>query len=90
MKRDLKQFIGTMTSDEIQAFLRFVTGCSVCPSGGINVTLNNLSEFARRPISHTCDCTLELSTDYRSSVEFVAEFRTILSASEYVWYMDGV
>ena len=86
----LHQFIGTMSCDEIRAFLRFVTGSSVCPSSNIKVYFNNVTGFARRPISHTCDCSLELSVDYRSSIDFINEFRTVLSASEYVWYMDGI
>ena len=86
----LIQFIGTMTSDELRSFLRFVTGSSVCPSNGIQVTFNHLSGFARRPISHTCDCVLELPVEYKSSLEFITEFRTILTASENVWVMDGV
>ncbi len=86
----LKQFVGTMSSDEVQVFLRFVSGSSVCPSQGIKVTFNNLSGFARRPISHTCDCCLELPIDYRSSIEFINEFRSVLSSSEFLWYMDRI
>ncbi len=86
----LKQFIGTMNSDEIRVFLRFVTGSSVCPSECIKITFNSLSGFARRPISHTCDYCLELPISYRSSIEFINEFRSILSSSEYLWYMDGI
>ncbi len=82
-----KQFIGTMSSDEVQ---RFVSGSSVCPSQGIKVTFNNLSGFARIPISHTCDCCLELPIDYQSSIEFLNEFQSVLSSSEFLWHMDRI
>lgn len=88
----LKQFIGNMRSDELQNFLRFVTGCSVCPSNNIKVIFNTLSGLARRPISHTCDNTLELSSVYINYQDLASEFQEVLSKvnSEFVWQMDCI
>ncbi len=85
----LFQYIGNMNFDELRSFLRFVTGSGVCLDRSITVTFNNLSGLARRPIAHTCDCTLELSVDYRTSLEFIAEFQHILQ-SDYAWDMHAV
>ena len=56
---------------------------------GINVTFNKLSGLARRPISHTCTGTIELSSTYSSLPEFEAELKTVLH-SEYSWTMDCI
>ena len=86
----LQQFIGNMRPAEIQKFLRFATGSSVCVAKRITVTFNNLSGLARRPISHTCDCILEIPTSYVTYLDFSSEFQTILSDSEYSWCMDAL
>ena len=86
----LEQFIGNMTQDVLRSFLRFTTGSSVCISSKITVTFNSLSGLARRPLSHTCDCVLELPTTYITYPEFVSEFEAILSEPEYTWRMDSI
>ena len=45
----------------------------------ITVAFNNLSGFARRPIGHTCESILELSSSYTTYPEFVDEFEQIVS-----------
>lgn len=87
--RYLCQFVGNMTNDELRSFLRYVTGASVCPPATMKVTFNSLTGIARRPISHTCACQLELSVDYSTYLEFVVEFRTVLHTSE-SWFMDAM
>ena len=84
----LRQFVGSMSTDELRQFLRFVTGSSVCLSCQIQVTFNNLEGIARRPIAHTCQPSLELSLSYMTSPEFTSEFRAILS-DQYAWIMDS-
>lgn len=86
----LQQYIGNMRFEEIQRFLRFVSGSSVCSSSDITVAFNSLSGLGRRPISHTCDSTLELSTEYISYLDFAGEFDSILSNNEYTWLMDAI
>ena len=85
----LRRFIGNMTQNELSAFLRFVTGSVVVSVPRITITFNSLQGIARRPISHTCSSTLELSTTYSSLPEFTSEFRSVLSDS-YSWRMDAV
>ena len=86
----LLQYIGSMKAEELSLFLRFVTGSSVCSAQRISITFNSLSGLARRPISHTCSNTLELSTTYSTFPEFVAEFQAILTDPIVTWYMDGI
>ena len=87
----LCDFIGNMKADETRTFLRFVTGSSVCMAKKIRVTFNNLDGFARRPVSHTCSLTLELSVTYKTSSEFVTEFQEVLrSDQDTAWWMDAI
>ena len=57
----LRMMIGNFQSRELQCFLRFVSGSSSLTTNRIHVTFNHLSGAARRPIAHTCSCSLELS-----------------------------
>lgn len=86
----LKRFIGNMSVDELRTFLRFVTGSFVTSVPTINVVFNSSDGLARRPISHTCTATLELSSTYKSLPEFVSEFRAILCDPVYSWRMDAI
>ena len=56
-----------MSSTELRLFMRFVTACV---TDKIEV---NLSGFARRPTSHTCDSVLDLPTCY-SMMIFIMSF----------------
>ena len=56
----LEMFIGNMSRETLTSFLRFVTGSSVCSTNRIEVTFNTLRGLGQRPISHTCDCSLEI------------------------------
>lgn len=53
----LISFVGNLTLEELRLFLRFITGSSVCIDKKIEITFNNLTGAARRPIAHTCSCT---------------------------------
>ena len=86
----LVQYVGQMKPGEAEQFLRFVTGSTVCISNNIHISFNALSGLARRPLSHTCDCSLELSSEYRSYLDFSSEFTNVLSDKEYSWVMDAV
>ena len=86
----LVQFVGSMNQGMVRRFLRFVTGSSVCLTNQINVQFNSMSGIARRPISHTCDSMLELSSTYTSYPSFIEEFEAILSQPEVNWTMDAV
>ena len=79
--------IGSMNQDELRALLRFITSSPVCIAKTISVSFNSLSGLARRPIAHTCDCNLELPVSYMTYLEFLSEFKTVLSTEE-CSYMD--
>lgn len=85
----LTSFIGNMKLEELRLFLRFITGSSVCIDKKIEITFNNLSGAARRPIAHTCTCILEVPLSYATYPEFSEEFLKILM-SELSWVMDAV
>ena len=84
----LSRFIGDMKQEELRRLLRFITGSSVLIDQDITVSFNRLHGFARRPISHTCSCTLELPTSYTTYLEFAHEFSQVL-LSEVSWAMDS-
>ena len=71
--------IGNCKEEELRSLLRFVTGSSAIVDKSILVRFNNLSGLARRPISHTCSCTLDLSTTYKTYLEFENELQLVLS-----------
>lgn len=85
----LQTYVRNMKCDELRLFIRFVTGSSVMVAQDIRIYFNFLSGLSRRPISHTCDCGLELSVVYSSFPEFENEFSAVLS-SEFSWIMDSV
>ena len=88
----LCQYIGNMRHEELQIFLQFVTGSSVCTANPLVVSFNNLEGLARRPVVHTCGYTIELSTSYASYSDFAQEFSSILNTSpgNPIWNMDAV
>lgn len=87
----LRQYIGNMRREELQVFLRFVTGASVCTSNRLSVTFNSVEGLARRPVAHTCAYSIELSTSYSSYSEFAQEFSAILNTKQtQLWSMDCV
>ena len=85
----LQQYVANMKPDEVQNFLRFVTGSAVCMKSKITVSFNGLEGLARRPLAHTCSCDLELPCSYTTYLDFASEFTTVLS-SECCWEMQSV
>ena len=85
----LKTFIGNLTQRDLRNFLRFVTGSSVILDKKISISFNSLCGLARRPISHTCGCTLELPATYMTYPTFAEEFLTVLQ-SEVAWPMEAM
>ena len=88
----LRTMIGNMQPGELRSFMRFVTGSCVCITCKINITFNSLSGFARRPIAHTCTCTLEIPTTYANYDDFHSEFYSVLTNTdeEFSWRMDAL
>ena len=85
----LLQFVGNMSNREVRHFLRYVTGSSALVVDEIRIVFNGLTGIARRPIAHTCSCTLELPVSYNTYLEFSQEFSAILN-SELSWIMDAI
>ena len=87
----LQQYVESMEPEELRRFLRFVTGSSTLTCEGINVCFNSTQGLARRPIAHTCSCTVELPVTYVTYLEFLNEFRSILmSGDDSTWIMDSM
>lgn len=87
----LNTMIGNMHTNELRSFLRFVTGSTVCSASEILVTFNSLAGLARRPLAHTCDSTLEISSTYMNYDEFHTEFKSIFEKvnEEFTFRMDA-
>ena len=85
----LTTMIGNMSTDELRAFMRFVTGSCACITDTIKVSFNNASGLNRHPVAHTCDCSLDSPVDYRNYDDFHHEFQCILDKNNevYVWGM---
>jgi len=77
--KDLELYIKSKLPSSSNSEGPCITGSSVCSATEILVTFNSLSGLAKRPIAHTCDCTLELSTAYANYEGFYGEFQAILS-----------
>ena len=86
----LTQFVGNMKPHELSAFLRFVSGSSVCLGKRIAITFNSSDGLARRPVAHTCDCVLELPITYHSYLEFTEEFQAILTDPVNPWLLNAI
>ena len=87
----LKQYIGSLNREDLEQFLRFVTGSCVCMPVKTQILFNTLSGAARRPIAHTCEPSLELSSTYGTYLEFAREFKVVVQATDSsVWSMDAM
>ena len=76
----LLQFVGSLKSEELQNFLRFVTGCSVMLPNNITVVFNAPTGIRRAVSSKTCSCTIIILTTYITYPDFAYEFRSILQS----------
>ena len=85
----LKRYIkGLDTPQKLSKFVRFISGSELMLFDAVQINFTNLSGLGRRPIAHTCNTVLELSSTYQSFPELREEFSAIL-ASDY-WEMDIV
>lgn len=73
----LQQFVMKLDSEDLSAFLQFVTGSTVMPDA-IKILFTSATGFQRRPIAHTCSNTLELPDTYTSEQDLKREFRSLL------------
>ena len=69
----LKRFIkGLDTPQKLSKFVRFISGSELILFDAIQVNFINLSCLGHRPIAHTCNTVLELSSTYQLEIR---EFR---------------
>ena len=86
----LKQYIGSLNSEDLQHFLQFVTRTS-CISSKIEVMFNTVTGEARRPIAHTRQPSIELSSTYSTYVPFARELKSVVGASDdSLWGMHAL
>ena len=88
----LRTMIGNMQPEELRLLMRYITGSCVCTVSNIGITFNSLAGLSRRPIAHTCSCTLEIPTTYVNYDDFCKEFYSILTKTdeEFSWRMDAL
>lgn len=84
----LKRYIRSLDDKQLARFLSFTTASDVIVTGDITITFTNLNGLQRRPVSHTCGCTLELPCSYLNFCEFREEFNNVLNLGS--WQMDIV
>ena len=85
----LKKFIkGLDSPQKLNKFVRFISGSELMLFHALQVHFTNLSGLGRRPVAHTCNTVLELSSTYQSFSELREEFSHIL-LSDY-WEIDMV
>lgn len=83
----LKRYIKSLEGRKLERLLHFVTGSDVICFSEIEITFNNLSGIARRPVVHTCGPLLELPTTYESYTDMAEEFANIMR-EEQAWSFD--
>jgi hypothetical protein len=76
------QFVRSLQSDELQAFLQIVIGSVDMPVDGIRVSFFSTSSDGRNVVAHTCSNTIELSMTYTSYQEFRRDAVSMLREDE--------
>ncbi|XP_066926475.1 uncharacterized protein [Clytia hemisphaerica] len=85
----LKRFLKGLDTTQIKKFVKFLSGADIILFEKIEVSLvDQGSDFARRPISHTCGPLLEIANSYNNFMELRSDFTQVLQPSD--WPMDIV
>ncbi|XP_024118320.1 uncharacterized protein LOC112139717 [Oryzias melastigma] len=84
----LKRFIRELDEIKLQKFLRFCTGSDLVITDSIFVEFQEMTEFTRRPIGHTCGKILHIADSYENFPDFRSEFNSVLESN--IWVMDIV
>ena len=84
----LKRFIRGLDEAKLTTFLRFTTASDVIVTDTLTISFIDSEGLQRRPISHTCSCTLEVPSTYASFCELREEFMAILNSDS--WEMNIV
>lgn len=88
VRNHLKRFIRELDEGKLQKFLRFCTGSDLIVTDSIYVEFEEMTEFTRRPIGHTCGKILHIADSYENFPDFRSEFNAVLESN--VWVMDIV
>ncbi|KAL4008656.1 hypothetical protein ACER0C_002508 [Sarotherodon galilaeus] len=73
---------------KLQKFMRFCTGSDLIVTNSIYVEFQDMTEFTRRPVGHTCGNVLQLANSYENFPDFRSKFNAVLESN--VWVMDIV
>ncbi|XP_038147514.1 uncharacterized protein LOC119787622 [Cyprinodon tularosa] len=84
----LKRFIRELDDVKIQKFMRFCTGSDLIVTNSIYVEFQDMTDFTRRPVGHTCGSILQIADSYENFPDFRSEFNAVLESN--VWVMDIV
>ena len=84
----IKRFIIGLDEAKLTTSLRFTTASDVIVTDTLTVSFTDSGGLQRRPISHTCGCTLEVPSTYASFCELREEFMAILNSDS--WEMNIV
>ncbi|XP_051940238.1 uncharacterized protein LOC127613309 [Hippocampus zosterae] len=84
----LKRFIRELDEFKLHKFLRFCTGSDLVVTNAILVEFQEMTEFSRRPVGHTCGKVLHIADSYENFPDFRSEFNAVLESN--VWAMDIV
>lgn len=84
----LKRFIRGLDEAKLTTFLRFTTAADVIVTDTLTISFIHSEGVQRRPIAHTCSCTLEVPSTYASFCELRGEFMAILNSDS--WEMNIV
>ncbi|XP_061152004.1 uncharacterized protein LOC133166039 [Syngnathus typhle] len=84
----LKRFIRELDELKLQKFLRFCTGSDLIVTDTILVEFQQMTEFSRRPVGHTCGKVLYIADSYENFPDFRSEFNAVLESN--IWVMDIV
>lgn len=84
----LKRFIRGLDESKLAMFLRFTTASDVLVTDTLTIFFTNQEGLQRKPVAHTCSCTLEVPSTYSSFCELREEFMAILNSDS--WEMDIV
>ncbi|XP_029991495.1 uncharacterized protein LOC115420399 [Sphaeramia orbicularis] len=77
----IQRYVRSADQKKVEQFLRFCIGSSSMCVDKITVGFNAENGLNRRPVSHTCAATLELSYMYSSYPEFRTELDNIQSSN---------
>lgn len=84
----LKRFIRGLHEAKLPTFLRFSMASDVIVTDTLTISFTDNEGLQRRPISHICNCTLEVPSTYAGFCELREEFMAILNSDS--WEMDIV